>query len=128
MPLMEAMSTVQPAGAAAAAARSRAALKELWGRLPAMPRIVMVSVIVWPLLDHVRANARLREIEQQEFCRIGGAELEHCLFARRGPVTCRQRRAVEHHRSPHDLHPGMAVVAQAPGDLLASVQRTDVDP
>ncbi len=34
------------AGAAAAAARSRAALKELWRRLPAMPRMVMVSVIV----------------------------------------------------------------------------------
>jgi hypothetical protein len=43
MPLMEAMSTVQPAGAAAAAARSRAALKESWRRLPAMPRIVLAK-------------------------------------------------------------------------------------
>ena len=44
------------------------------------------------------------------------------------PVAGHERRAVEHHRSPHDLHPGMAVIAQAIGAFLTSVQRANVEP
>jgi hypothetical protein len=33
----------------------------------------------------------LRQIEEQEFCRVGRTELEHGLFAQGGPVASRDR-------------------------------------
>jgi hypothetical protein len=60
----------------------------------------------------------LRQIEQQEFCRVGGVDLE-CRFLTHGrSVAGRQRRAVESHRPANDLHPGMAIVAQVLGEFF----------
>jgi hypothetical protein len=44
-----------------------------------------------------------------------------------GPVPGRQQRAVEPQLSTNDLHPGLAIIAQATGELLPSRQRPDVE-
>ncbi len=60
----------------------------------------------------------LGQIEQQEFCRIGGADLETCFFTHSSPVAGRQLHVVEPYLSTNDLHPGMAVVVQVMNEFL----------
>src|SRR5437867_6244643 len=122
MPLIEAMATVQPAGTAAAAARSRAALKELWRRLPAMPMIVVMTSPIL-LCDRQRGRRDQRHLPQWPGAPAGSSRaLAHVPGRHRidlfGPAPLQRVAHIElQPPDPLDINDGMLAVLERPDAL-----------